>query len=174
MKTNFYRAIFSFLFIVLLVQTACSPKLPEGFPAKVVSFEVKLATDGQPVKGASISLIPDGVGTPYLVTAFTDANGVAKMETSLNAFSKSGAPAGKYNAVIAHTPKAPSELTQEEMAKLSNDEITARRKKAEKEIAAMPVLVPPTWATKCPVKITIPESGGKVAVETTDPKTFEQ
>ncbi|MDR1384615.1 MAG: hypothetical protein LBJ67_12345 [Planctomycetaceae bacterium] len=172
MKTN--DIIFSLLFIAILAQTACTPKLPEGFPQKVVSFEVKLTTDGKPVEGASVSLIPAEISASYLVTAFTDATGTAKMKTLLNTFSQSGAPTGKYNAVITHTPKTSSELTQEEMATLSKDEITARREKAAKEIAAMPILVPKTWTTKCPVKITIPESGGNVTIETTDPKTFEQ
>ncbi|MDR1958963.1 MAG: DUF4198 domain-containing protein [Planctomycetaceae bacterium] len=159
----------------LMGLAGCSEKLPDGFPKKLTPFTVKLLYEGKPVTGASVSLIPDVAGG-YLVTAQTGNDGVAKPETFVNIFSKAGVPAGSYKAVISYVPKSSSELTPEEMATLSNPEITERRKKIDAEIAAMPKLVPNEWSNlnSTPVRITVLEKAGGVTIEITDSQTFVQ
>jgi hypothetical protein len=176
MKLNKNYIITVMFLFVLAVQTGCQQKLPDGFPTKLVSFDVKLTRDGSPVKRAAVSFLLEGGNSPYLVTAYTNANGTAKMETTMNVFSQSGVPSGTYAAVITHTPKSPSELSNADLSKMSNEEVTAYCKKIDAEIAAMPHPVPKEWSNikTTPVKIAVPEKGGSVTIEITDPKTFVQ
>ncbi|MDR1269252.1 MAG: hypothetical protein LBK82_06985 [Planctomycetaceae bacterium] len=176
MKLNKKYIITVMFLFVLAVQTGCQQKLPDGFPAKLVPFEAKLTHNGSPVQGAAVSFLLESGNSPYLVTAYTNAGSVAKMETTMNVFSQTGVPSGIYTAVITHTPESPSKLSNAELSKMSNEEITAYTKKIETEIAAMPHPVPKEWGNikTTPVKITVPEKGGSVTIEITDPKTFVQ
>jgi hypothetical protein len=176
MKLNKNYIITVMFLFVLAVQIGCQQKLPDGFPTKLVSFDVKLIHNGSPVKGAAVSFLLEGGNSPYLVTAYTNANGVAKMETTMNVFSQSGVPSGTYAAVITHTPESPSRISNAELSKMSNDEITAYTKKIDAEIAAMPHPVPKEWGNikTTPVKIIVPEKGGTITIEITDPQTHQQ
>ncbi|MDR0609329.1 MAG: hypothetical protein LBG58_04410 [Planctomycetaceae bacterium] len=176
MKLNKNDIVAVMFLFVFAIQTGCRQKLPDGFPAKLVSFEVKLTHNGSPLQGVTVSLILTGGNSPYLVRGNTDSNGVAKMETVMNVFSQSGSTSGTYNAVITHTPTPPSTISDNELDKMSSDEMIAYRKKIEAEIAAMPHPVPQEWGNikTTPIKITVPENGGSVTIEITDPKTFVQ
>jgi hypothetical protein len=176
MKLNKNDIVMVMFLFVLAIQTGCQQKLPDGFPAKLVSFDVKLTHGGSPVQGANISFILEGGNSPYLVTAYTNAGGVATMETTMNVFSKSGVPSGTYTAVITHTPEAPSKLSNDELGKMSKAEVDDYREKIKAEIAALPHPVPKEWGNikTTPVKITVPEKGGSVTIEITDSKTFVQ
>ncbi|MDR1142356.1 MAG: hypothetical protein LBL62_11735 [Planctomycetaceae bacterium] len=170
-----YIVTIMFLFI-LAVQTGCQQKLPDGFPTKLVPFDVKLTHNGSPVKWAAVSFLLEGGNSPYLVTAYTNAGGVAKMETTMNVFSKSGVPSGTYMVIVTHTPEPPSKLANAELGKMSDAEITAYRKKIDAEIAAMPHPVPKEWGNikTTPVKITVSEKGGTITIEIADPQTHQQ
>jgi hypothetical protein len=177
MKLNKNYIITLMFLFVLAIQTGCQQKLPDGFPEKLVPFEVKLTHDGLPMKGAAVSFLWEGGNSPYLVIAYTNASGVAKMETTMNIFSKSGVPSGTYTVVVTHAPEPSSKLANAaELSKMSNAELSAYTKKIDAEIAAMPHPVPQEWGDikTTPVKITVPENGGSVTIEITDPKTFVQ
>jgi hypothetical protein len=177
MKLKNYIMTAMLLFAIAAIPVGCQKKLPDGFPTNLVSFDVKLTHNGSPVKGAAVSFLLEGGNSSYLVTAYTNANGVAKMETTMNVFSKSGVPAGTYAAVITHAPEPSSKLANAaELGKMSNAELDAYSKKIDAEIAAMPHPVPKEWSNikTTPVKITVPEKGGSVTIEITDPKTFVQ
>jgi hypothetical protein len=176
MKLNKNVIVAVMFLCVLTIQTGCQQKLPDGFPEKLVPFEVRLTHNGSPVQGAAVSFLWEGGSSPYLVTAFTNAGGVAKMETTMNVFSKSGAPSETYTVIVTHAPEPPSKLSNAELSKMSNAEWNAHTKKVDAEIAAMPHPVPKEWRNikTTPVKITVPEKGGSVAIEITDPKTFVQ
>jgi hypothetical protein len=163
-----------FLF-VFVIQTGCQQKLPDGFPEKLVSFEVKLIHNSSPVGGAAVSFVPEE-NSPYLVTAYTNTKGVAKMETTMNVFSQSGVPSGIYRVIVTHIPVTRLEVSNAELGKMSNDEVTAYHKKIKAAIDTMPHPVPKEWGNikTTPVKITVPEKGGSVTIEITDPKTHQQ
>jgi hypothetical protein len=165
-----------FVLVLLALIVGCSEKLPDNFPNKLTNFTIELLYEGKPVEGASVSLIVDDTTKGYLVSAFTGNNGVAQLETSVNAFSKTGVPAGKYKAVISHIPKTSIELTQQEVSTLGNDELEKRENEINKERAKLPHPVPESWKdlTATPIKIVVPENGGKITIEITNPKTFEQ
>jgi hypothetical protein len=174
MKNRNLKLFVVLVFSVLIV--GCSEKLPTNFPKKLTNFTVKLLYEGKPVEGASVSFILDDTSGGYLATAFTDGSGVAQLETSVNKFSKPGIPAGKYKAIISHVPKTSIELTPQEVMTLSNSELEKREDEVNKERAKLPHPVPESWndLNSTPIKITVPENGGKITIEITDPKTFEQ
>ncbi|MDR1958062.1 MAG: hypothetical protein LBQ54_03295, partial [Planctomycetaceae bacterium] len=70
----------------------------------------------------------------------------------------------------------PSQISNEELGKMSIEEVNAYRAKIDAEIAAIPKLVPASWGDikAAPVQLTVPESGGNVTIEITDSKTFQQ
>ena len=176
MKLNKIDIVAVMFLFVLAVPTGCQQKLPDGFPEKLVSFDVKLTHNASPVQGAAVSFFLEGGNSPYLVTAYTNTGGVAKMETTMNVFSQSGVPSGTYTVIVIHIPTSPSKLSNAELGKMSNAEVNAYGEKIRAEIAAMPHPVPKEWSNikTTPIKITVPEKGGSVTIEITDPKTFVQ
>jgi hypothetical protein len=162
--------------VVCFMLTSCSSKeIPQGFPKKLANFQVTLLNEGQPVHNAVIVFVTE-IPSSYNILGLTNLNGVTKPKTTINTYSKSGIPPATYHVTITHTPKAPSEVSNTEFSKMSYDEIVAYRKKIETEIAAIPHPVPKEWGNikTTPVKIIVPEKGGSVAIEITDPKTFIQ
>jgi hypothetical protein len=168
---------FSCLFVFgLVVILGCSSKnIPEGFPAKLVKFSVTILHDGKPVENVAVWLYSDNADAKYHVNATTNADGVASMKTSINMYSKTGAPSGVFRGTLVHRPKVPSDLSPEELQKLSEEEIAKLSKKVAEEVAKMK-LTPTSWANLAtsPLKITIPENGGNVTIELTDQKTLVQ
>jgi hypothetical protein len=159
--------------VIFLVMFGCSSQtVPDGFPTKLVRFDVKLLNAGKPVTGAVIMLV---TSTNYHILGVTGSDGVAKLSTSINTYTKSGVPPATYPAIVTYTPKAPSELPNEQLSKMTMDEVNAYREKIDAEIAAMPKIVPDEWnvAETTPIKITVGESGGNKTIEITDPKTHQ-
>ncbi|MDR2754593.1 MAG: hypothetical protein LBC20_02700 [Planctomycetaceae bacterium] len=162
-------------FICLLLTSCSSQEVPPGFPQQLADFQVKLLHEGQPVHNAAIALVTE-TPSSYNVLGFTDSSGIAKPKTTINIYSQLGVPPTTYKAIITHTPKAPSELSNAELGNMSNSEVDAYRKKIDAEIAAMPHPVPKEWDNlkTTPIKITVPEKGGTITIEITDNKTFVQ
>jgi hypothetical protein len=151
----------------------CSSQIvPDGFPTKLVSFEVKLLNEGKPVSNATISFVTN---TNYYILGSTDSDGVAKLSTTINTHTKSGVPPATYPVIITYSPKAPSELPNEQIAKMTMEESNAYTEKIHAEFLAMPKIVPDEWsvAKTTPIKITVGESGGNKTIEITDPKTHQ-
>jgi hypothetical protein len=176
MKLNKNYIITGMFLFVLVVLIGCKQKFPDNFPQKLVPFEVKLTHNGSPIKWAAISFLQEDGNLQYLVTAYTNANGIAKMETTMNIFSKLGVPSGTYTVIITHSPTPPSRLPNTDLSKMNNTELNAYYKKIDAEIAAMPHPVPKEWDNlkTTPIKITVPEKGGTITIEITDNKTFVQ
>ncbi|MDR1484782.1 MAG: carboxypeptidase-like regulatory domain-containing protein, partial [Planctomycetaceae bacterium] len=137
------KEFFALIFSVLIA--GCSEGLPDNFPSKLTNVTIKLLYEGKPVEGASISLISESTSDGYLVTAFTASDGTARLETSVNKFSKLGVPAGTYKAIISHVPKTSIELTQQEVMTLGNDALKKREDEVNKERAKLPHPVPESW-----------------------------
>ncbi|MDR1140196.1 MAG: hypothetical protein LBL62_00790 [Planctomycetaceae bacterium] len=136
---------------------------------------MKLLNEGKPVQNATVAMVAE-TATNYNSVGFTDNNGVAKLTTSVNTYSKSGIPPAAYKVIITYVPKAPSELSNEQLGKMSIEEVNAYREKVATEIAAMPTIVPAEWNVieSTPIKITVPEKGGIITIEITNPKTHQQ
>ncbi|MDR0609337.1 MAG: hypothetical protein LBG58_04450 [Planctomycetaceae bacterium] len=160
---------------VLALGGCSSQKVPDGFPQKLVKFEVKLQNEGKPVSGASIMFLAESP-VKYVALGNTGTNGVAALSTAINNYTKPGIPPGTYKAIISYTPKAPSELSNEQLGKMSEAEVTAYREKIDAEIAAIPKVVPAEWenAETTPVRINVPETAGNAVIEISDPKTYQQ
>ncbi|MDR1960085.1 MAG: hypothetical protein LBQ54_13750 [Planctomycetaceae bacterium] len=76
------------------------PNLPEDFP-EIYPCEITVIQDKKPLSGALVSLIPQGVASPYAkgCTGKTDESGKASLQT----YGQKGVPAGKYKVVISKT-----------------------------------------------------------------------
>jgi hypothetical protein len=166
----------SSLVCLLFSIVGCSEKLPDNFPKKLTNFTVTLLHENKSVEGAAVTLFPEDMSVGYYVTAFTNSNGTAILETSVNKFSKSGVPAGTYKLIITHIPKTSVELTKQEVMTLSNDELRKREDEVNTERNKLPHPVPKNWSDlkSTPLKITVPEKGGNITIEITDSKTFVQ
>jgi hypothetical protein len=153
----------------MIVFGCSAQKVPDGFPSKLVDFELKLLHEGKPVVGAAV--VFDNRSN-YSVFGFTGTDGVVTPSTSINTYTKSGIPPADYKIVITYTPKVPSELSNDQLSKMTMEEVTAYRAKVAAEVAAMPNIVPDNWGNSetTPVKITVPESGGKTTLEITAQK----
>ncbi|MDR3232053.1 MAG: DUF4198 domain-containing protein [Planctomycetaceae bacterium] len=181
------RIIIIFVTVFGFIVTGCSSKVPPGFPKKLKPFSVKVLHEGKPLAGTAVSLFSEGGGN-FLVGSVTDADGVAAMKTSLNAYSQTGAPPGTYKCAL--TSGADSSLTKGEIEELKgkskeiwsmsddekdqwDSEWNARRLR---RLAAIPKVVPKEWQQSgtSPLKITVPAGGGTVTIEITDEKTFVQ
>ncbi|MDR2762525.1 MAG: hypothetical protein LBB88_08005 [Planctomycetaceae bacterium] len=173
---NYHIKKFVCLFALGLIAIGgCSSNIPDGFPTKLVKFSVTIQHDGKPIEGVAVWLYSDDADAKYHVNATTNADGIALMKTSINSYSKTGSPSGTFKGTLMHRPKVPSDLTKEEWQKLNEEESEKQVKKISAEVAKMK-LVPAiceNLATS-PLKITVPENGGNVAIEITDPKTFTQ
>ncbi|MDR2763202.1 MAG: hypothetical protein LBB88_11400 [Planctomycetaceae bacterium] len=171
---NFLLTTISLVICATIFFGCSSQKVPDGFPQKLVKFNITLLNESKPVEGASVMLIAENA--PYVVHGLTGSNGVAILSTSITTYTKLGTPTGNYKAIITHTPKLSSELSNEQLGKMTMDEVNAYRKKVDEEIAAMPKIVPAKWGTKetTPINIKIPESSGSLTIEISDPKSYQQ
>ncbi|MDR1290025.1 MAG: hypothetical protein LBK06_02365 [Planctomycetaceae bacterium] len=170
------KSLQSLSIVFFLFAVSCSSQVaPVGFPQKLVEFDVKLLNEGKPVQGAALTMVAETTAI-YNVVGFTDNNGVAKLATSVNTYSKVGIPPATYKVIITYVPKAPSELSNEQLGKMGMDDVNAYREKVATEIAAMPKIVPAKWSVieSTPIKITVPEKGGNITIEIKDPQTHQQ
>jgi hypothetical protein len=174
MKKNVVSVFVILVFVAMF--SGCSEGLPSDFPKTLTNFTIELLYEKKPVEGASVSLISEDTNKRYLVTGFTASNGITSLETLINKFSKPGVPAGQYKVIISHVPKTSIELTQHEVMTLSNDVLEKREEEINKERAKLPHPIPENWNNlqTTPIKITVPKIGGKITIEITDQKTYEQ
>jgi hypothetical protein len=172
---NLITSTFIIVTVFGLIVTGCSSNVPPGFPKNLKPFSIKLLHEGQPVEKAIITMSGESsAGAGFRIMGVTGTDGTAAMETSINNYTKRGAPAGTYKAVVSHTPKLPSD--SEDSSKMTEDELAAYAVKQNAEYAAAVKIVPLVWngINTTPVTITVPEKGGSVTIEITDEKTFVQ
>ena len=86
------------LVVVLLVTSiACNKKKkPVDLPPLYI-VKLTVIQDGNPLEGATVSLIADGVNVRFTTAGVTDKNGVASIKTDAE---WPGVPAGKYKICI--------------------------------------------------------------------------
>ncbi|MDR2704421.1 MAG: carboxypeptidase-like regulatory domain-containing protein [Planctomycetaceae bacterium] len=166
-----------FLFVVLL--TGCGEKkVPPEFPTKLTSINVTLLKDGKPIDEAAISLISESQ-TPYLISAMTNASGVAKLETTVNTYSQIGVPPGIYKVLIMKQMKTtipdPPPDKQSSMSETEMRDLQMRQDKERAELQKQSG-ISLDWNNlkKTPFQLTIPDSGKSFTIDVSDTKTFVQ
>ena len=118
--------IYSLLLLSLFCFSGCGGKkkpadLPPLYPVKLTVVQ-----DGNPLEGATVSLIADGTNVRFTTAGVTDANGVATIKTDID---WPGAPVGKFKVCISKVVTPPEEPSD---ASLSYEE---RRAKAGARLA---------------------------------------
>jgi hypothetical protein len=152
----------------------------------VVPFSLKILSKGEPVEKVIIAFFADTETTEagnseivkYTIIATTNSDGVGEFKTSAHTYFKKGAPPATYKVTLAKFfDKAPSDtLTKEQLEEKSTREVVAYRAKIKAELEVMPGFIPFEWGNikTTPIKITVPEEGGTITIEVTDPKTYQQ
>lgn len=141
----------------LAVVVGCSGK-PKGFP-KVSSCEIVVVDGGAPIEGVEVALIPETPISGVIVGGKTDASGKCVVQTTFANFSAPGAPEGSFVVTLRKDPvPTMPELTIEEMADMSQKEISDYRAERDAEIANMPQIIPIALKTKdaSPLKVAVP------------------
>ena len=124
--------IFVFLLIFTFSVSGCGPGAPPGFP-QVVPCEISLVKDGVPLPQVTVLLVSEG-GKEWFVSGETDANGVTKINTSINTYSQAGAPEGTYKVTLSQIPQIQSEKSQQEIFDMSPAEKAAYKAKMDQLI----------------------------------------
>ena len=136
---NLYCA--ALVVLSLAVVAGCSGK-PKGFP-KVTKCEIVVVDGGTPIEGVEISMFAETPISGALVGGKTDANGKCVVQTTFANFVAPGAPDGSYAVALVKDPvPTMPELTIEEMADMSQKEISDYRAERDAEIANMPQIIP--------------------------------
>jgi len=149
-NTNFILIV---LVVVLLVtSSACNKKqkpadLPPLHPVKLTVIQ-----DGNPMEGATVSLIADGTNVRFTTAGVTGKDGVATIKTDAE---WPGAPAGKYKVCIKKLVMPPEDPAD---ASLSFEERKAKagaRSDQTKSVVDSKFLRPRTT----PLSIEVTENG---------------
>jgi len=162
------------LVLAAFVVAGCGGKpVPPDFPSKLTPTTVTLVKDGKPIDGAAVSLMTE-TPTPYLVSAVTNSNGLAALETQINVYTRPGVPAGTYKVLISkEIQPQTSEPSPQEEIELGAEKVKAIRAQIAKEKEEIrktnPVL--PEWNNikKTPFTLTVPDSGGTFTIDVANP-----
>lgn len=159
------------LLFVFFLGCGGGKEVPPGFPAKLTPTTVTLLKDGQPVAEAAVSLISEPP-TPYLISAMTDAAGVAKLQTTINAYSAAGAPAGSYKILISKQVQFPEDNETDEALR---DQRKAQTDKEKADLLKASGILP-DWSNieKTPFKLTVPAEEKSFTIDVSDSGTFVQ
>lgn len=124
----------------LLCFCACN-RAPDGFP-KVVPCTITLTNKGKPVDGAFIQVDTVPPTSSLSITAKTDANGQATLQTYLGTYGQPGIPVGSVVLFIQKDPLAEDFKSEEERAAMSYDEGMKYSREMAARSAKLPRIVP--------------------------------
>ena len=89
----------------LLLFTGCGKKKPDGIPP-LYPVSVTITKGGTPVAGANVFLVPTSVDFgSWSAAGFTDASGLATIETSQGDWKGKGAPEGEFKIYLTKLAK---------------------------------------------------------------------
>ena len=168
-----YFVSLSFVSVILLL-AGCNDNRPEGFPAKLFSCSVIVMDGDTPIKGASVSLIPENEQQKYSMVSITNDDGIATIRTALAGYYGNGAPEGTYKVLIidAEPPDLEHTLTAEERANLPPDAQDAYERARQQRIGARPLAVPKEFnkMDKTPLTWTVDRKGAELKVNVAEYK----
>ena len=120
------------LLIFTFSMTGCGPNAPQGFP-KVVPCEVTILKDGVPLSQVTVIFVSEGA-KEWFASGETNASGITKINTSINNYSKLGAPEGKYKITLNQIPQVKVEKSQQELFDMPPAERAAYQAKMDQLI----------------------------------------
>ncbi|MDR3196971.1 MAG: hypothetical protein LBU34_03790 [Planctomycetaceae bacterium] len=156
-----------FVIISLLVFSGCQQQRPEGMP-KTVPCQITVLKNGVPQEGIDVSLhSPEGNGT-LSITALTNSQGIAKIQTQSASYKESGAPVGKYKVVIDKPVQLPPDGVDD--SKLSGKELDDYLTKRETELEKIKVIPKRlTVSASTPLEIKVDtQTGGELIIDLKD------
>jgi hypothetical protein len=98
-----------FLLLICVLFYGCGVSKPPGL-GTLYPVTITVTDKGQPLEGVLVSLANQELQTPRGCCALTNANGVAKIVTSIGTYTGDGAAAGSYRVVLSKSVPLPPEL----------------------------------------------------------------
>jgi hypothetical protein len=155
---------------LLLLLVGCNGGKPAGFP-KTAPCEITVLKNGTPQPGVEVllALQPNGNGA-LVVSANTDSNGKAELQTRWARYVRKGVPLGTSKITLVKHANLPDDgMTDEKLARMSPKEALAYEKKRTAEIDALREVPKQLSSPKTtPLEITIDEKGTKLTVDIAD------
>jgi hypothetical protein len=130
-----------YIFFLLPAVIGCS-KAPDGFP-KTVSCIVTITDRGKPVEGVFVQIDTIPPSDSLSVTAVTDAQGQAVMQTQLGTFAKPGVPVGKLVMILTKVSEVPDFKSTEELEKMTSEQIMAYSAEMDRRRTKIPLIISP-------------------------------
>ncbi|MDR2170179.1 MAG: Ig-like domain-containing protein [Planctomycetaceae bacterium] len=144
--------IFANLFALFFIVSGCSKK-PSDFP-QVYSCTITVVNNGKPIEGATVTFNYESTGA-VTVTAITDAQGIAKMQSLQLSYATNGAPAGKAKILLQKYPVIADTRTPEEKKGKTVEEREAFKQSLIDKINATPREIPDLFANLETTPLTI-------------------
>jgi hypothetical protein len=134
---------FEFVSILLLFTLSGCTRTPDHFPT-VIPCTVTITDNGTPVKGVFVQISTVPPTDSLTVSAQTDAQGKAVMQSQLGTFAKPGVPVGKLVMVLTKIPDVPDFKSSEEIDKMTYEQSRAYRAEMKARRAKAKPIIPPT------------------------------
>ena len=152
------------LLILVFAISGCDTKTPPGFPT-VVPCEISVLKDGVPLPQVTVILVSEGA-KEWFASGETNSSGVTKISTSINSFSKTGAPEGTYKVTLNQIPQIKDEKSQQELFDMPSAEkaaYIAKREQSIKESRSFPLEFESHLTT--PISIEVSKAESKYIVD---------
>jgi hypothetical protein len=157
--TDVLPLLLSFCVLFFLTAGGCS-KAPDGFP-KTVSCTVTVTDEGKPIEGAFV-LIEAVPPTPSLsVSAQTDSQGKAVMQTFLGSYAEWGVPVGKLIMTLQKEPEVVGTKSNAELEKMGYEKAEAYQNELNAKRAKAPKIIPPALRDTANSPLTMDAVAGK-------------
>jgi hypothetical protein len=161
--------------IATLLLTGCGQGIPEGFPKKLLSCRIVVMDGDDPVKEATVSLLPEDEQQKFSMIGITDDRGMAKIRTTQAGYYGNGVPKGTYKVLIigSEPPDLEHTLTLDERANLPPDDLVAYEYARQRRIGTRPLAVPKEFnkMDKTPLTWTVDRKGAELKVNVADYKS---
>jgi hypothetical protein len=130
-----------YIFFFLSAVIGCS-KVPDGFPQTIPCI-VTITDHGKLVEGVFVQIDTIPSRNSLSVTAVTNAQGQAVIQTQLGTFAKPGVPVGKLVMILTKVPEVPDFKSTEELEKMTSEQVIAYRAEMNTRRAKVPLIIPP-------------------------------
>ena len=159
---------------VTLFLTGCGEGPPEGFPKKLFSCRIVVMDGDEPVREATVSLLPENGQQKFSMVGITNDQGVANIRTTQAGYYGNGVPQETYRVLIigSEPPDLEHTLTLDERANLPPDELDAYEYARQRRIGARPLAVPREFnkTDTTPLIWTVDRKGSELHVNVADYK----
>jgi hypothetical protein len=167
MKTYVMTCLCYLAIPMILFSSGCGTARPKEMP-KTAPCTITVVKDGVPISGVDVSLFRSEGNGSLTISAYTNMNGVATIQTTWGNYSTQGAPVGTCKVTLTKHVSTPSDgVTDAQIEKFTPQEAEEYEKKREAEIDKLrPIPKHFSAQNTTPLEIVIEEkNGAKMTVD---------